>query len=119
MLQGKILNDSVYLTLAFTDGDGDLGSDTEVNLELIDNRTGDVYGRYRVPPVPESGANNGISGTVRVKVFNTCCLQPDGEETCDEVTVPDNVLSFDVVLTDRSGNKSNVLTTPAMTLRCF
>lgn len=119
MLQGKTLNDSVFMTLAFTDGDGDLGSETDINLQLIDNRTGNTYGQFRVPPVPEAGANNGISGTMRIKVFTTCCLQPDGEETCEEVTVPDNELSFEVVLTDRSGNESNRLMTPPVVLRCF
>lgn len=119
MMQGRTIIDSVFMQVTFTDGDGDLGSAEIVNLTITDNRTGDPYGVFRVPEIPEPGANNGVTGTMTVKLFNTCCLEPEGEEVCEDVTVPTNELSFDIVLTDRAGNQSNVLTTPALQLLCF
>jgi len=118
-MQGRTIIDSVFMQVTFTDGDGDLGSAEIVNLTITDNRTGDPYGVFRVPEIPEPGANNGVTGTMTVKLFNTCCLEPEGEEVCEDVTVPTNELSFDIVLTDRAGNQSNVLTTPALQLLCF
>jgi len=118
MNQGRSLNDSIFMVLDFTDGDGDLGSGNEINFTLIDSRTGDDYGRFRVPPIPEAGANNGVNGTMTVKIFNTCCLEPDGDEVCEDVTVALNELAFDVVLTDRAGNASNTLRTPTINLIC-
>ena len=119
MIQGRSIVDSVFLQISFTDGDGDIGSDEVVNMTIIDNRTGDPYGVYRVPAIPEPGANNGVTGTMTIKLFNTCCLEPNGDEVCEDVTVPSNELSFDIVLTDRAGNDSNRLTTPSLQLICF
>ncbi len=119
MVQGRTLNDSLFLTIKFTDGDGDIGSLSEVNLRIIDSRTGNNYSQYRVPKIPEQGANNGVSGTIKIKLFNTCCLQPDGDEVCEDVTVASNRLSLSIVMTDRAGNTSNTLTTPELLLECL
>lgn len=116
--QGRSLSDSLYLSLKFSDGDGDIGSRNKINLVLTDIRTGNTYDQYRLPEIPQAGANNGITGTMRVKVYNTCCLQPDGEEVCEDVTVASNDLQFAIVLTDNAGNTSNKLITPIINLNC-
>lgn len=118
MKQGKTADDSLFLVINVTDGDGDIGSGDTVNLFLEDNRTGNLYTQYRVPQIPEGGANNGIEAVISIKVYNTCCLQPDGPENCDNVTVPSNILNFNIYLIDNAGNNSNIITTPDIELIC-
>ena len=120
MNQGSLNNDSVILTITFADGDGDVGSsDNERNLFLTDSRTGEVYDRFRTPFIPEEGTGNGISGTIRINLFNTCCIFPDNIPPCESPDLfPTNELSFDIYLMDRAGNKSNTITTEPITLLC-
>ena len=118
MNQGSLNNDSVTLTITFTDGDGDLGSaDNERNLFLIDKRTGQVYDRFRTPFIPEEGTGNGITGTIRINLFNTCCVFPDNIPPCESPDLyPTNDLTFEVYIVDRAGNQSNVIETQPITL---
>lgn len=122
LLQSSIdPDDNLFLTIGFTDGDGDIGSDGNLNLDIIDNRTGENYAFFRLPAIPEQGANNGVSGTIRLKLLTSCCIDPtDATRGCDDVgeDVITNEVSLNIVLTDRAGNMSNVLTTPALTLVC-
>ena len=114
-------DDNLFLTIEFTDGDGDIGSDGDLNLDIVDNRTGENYAFFRLPSIPEPGANNGVSGTIRLKLLTSCCIDPvDPTRGCDDVgeDVLTNEFSLDVVLTDRAGNSSNTLTTPPLTLIC-
>jgi len=105
MNQSALGPDFIFVTLEFTDGDGDIGSDTEINLEVIDNRTGDNYDFFKVPTIPEPGANNGKEPS------NPAII-------CDEVMVPENTFTLGINLTDRAGNKSNTVTTSPITLIC-
>ncbi len=121
MIQG-IGEDSLFLSFSFTDGDGDIGESANnniLNVTLIDNRTGEIYDRFKTPEIPQQGTGNGISGEVRLLVLTTCCIFPDGIPPCmSPVEYPTNELSFDIQLTDRAGNQSNVITTPSITLLC-
>lgn len=123
MNQGLINDDFVILTLYFQDGDGNIGfEDTTRDLELIDNRTGDVYDKIKLPVVPDQGTGNGISGEMLITVFNQCCVYPDNIPPCEEnppAEYATNELSFNITLTDRDGNVSNVVTTPSIQLICI
>ncbi|MFZ1749661.1 MAG: hypothetical protein WAU01_05700 [Saprospiraceae bacterium] len=125
MRQGSIGQDSVTLVLYFTDGDGDFGSkgdDPTTNVFLLDKRTNQTFREYKAPFIPEEGAGNGISGTMSIKVLTTCCVysQASGIPPCERsLEFPTNDLIFDIFITDRSGNKSNVVTTTPIKLSCI
>ena len=122
MVQSSVLGDSLFLFFDFQDGDGDIGVDETVNnfdLELIDNRTGNVYDRYKTPFVPEQGASNGIEGQVQLKLYTTCCIFENNIPPCSApLDFPTNMLSLDIRLTDRAGNVSNTITTEMITIFC-
>lgn len=124
MDQGLINDDSVIMTIYFQDGDGDIGfEDNNRDITLIDNRTGDVYEQFKLPVVPIEGTGNGISGEIRIVVFNQCCVYPASTNIppCEEnppAEFSSNDLSFDITLKDRAGNESNTITTSTITLNC-
>jgi len=119
MEQSFFLTDSVIVAIQFEDGDGDLGhesSDPTLNIIVIDNRTGEIFDRFKSPFIPLQGVNNGIQGEIRLKIFTTCCTMPGGCESDD--SFPEEQLSFDIYIVDRAGNQSNTITTSEITLLC-
>lgn len=122
MTQGNVNQDSLELLIGFTDGDGDIGLDPQeqgINLIVTDNRTGQTYANYKVPSIPSKGANNGVDGKMYIKLYSTCCIFTDGTRPCEiSPTTEINKLTMDIHLTDRAGNKSNVITTDSLQLIC-
>ncbi len=121
MAQNSLNTDSLYLKFSFKDGDGDLGNAETLteNIILMDNRTGEVFDRYRIPEIPPIGSQNGIEGEITLKVFTTCCIFPDSTPPClNPPDYPTNQINFDIYMKDDSGNKSNTLTTEYITLLC-
>ncbi len=124
MKQGLFSDDSLVLVLYFTDGDGDFGSEPKSNVKNIfikDNRTNEVFREYKAPFVPTQGSTNGISGTISVLVYSTCCTYPEatGIFPCERSSdYPSNDLTLDVYIKDRSGNQSNIVTTSVIKLDC-
>ena len=113
--QGNASSDSLRLTLSFEDGDGDIGSGDSLNVFLTDARqAGATPESFRMPLVPEQGAKNGISGEISILVYTTCCLPFCGSF----LNKPVDSLFYDVYIKDRAGNKSNVVRTPLIALRC-
>lgn len=120
MRQGFGSEDSVYVTLSFTDGDGDLGgiSGTDsLNVFITDKRNNKpVEQTFRIPFVPEAGAKNGISGEIRFLMYTTCCLSL---EPCKATpNRPTDTLIYDIYIKDRAGHKSNVVQTKPILLQC-
>ena len=120
MNQDQFNTDSVIIVLNFTDGDGDIGSDNELNVFVTDLRDGFVSDRFRIPPLNEqAGSNNGISGELRLTLYTTCCIYPNGAPPCEPSTqFPTNALSYEIYIEDQAGHKSNIVTTPEIILRC-
>ena len=121
MRQGLLgIEDSLFLTFSFTDGDGDLGSlgqgKDSVNIFLTDKRTNQPSERFRIPYVPEQGAGNGISGDIRLLLFTTCCnvLPPCEAST----TKPIDTLVYEIFIKDRAGHESNKILTAPIYLQC-
>ncbi len=113
------LTDSLIVSFQFEDGDGDLGQDQILDLFVTDNRTGESYGNLSIPSLPEQGASNGINGEISFKIFSTCCIFPDGIPPCESpAAYPENELSLDIMIRDRSGNESNTITTSRVVLLC-
>lgn len=124
MDQSPLNSDTTVLSISFTDGDGDIGFEMETpgeNIFIVDNRTNEIYDRFRVPSIPAEGANNGVSGEINMVLLNTCCVFPpqDSIPNCESpVQYPTNELSFTVYIQDRAGNKSNEIVTSSITLNC-
>ena len=122
MVQSDLNRDSLTLTLSFKDGDGDIGHGPQssvLNLTLIDKRTNQVFSNYKIPAIPEEGANNGVKGKIYLKLYSTCCIYPNLPVACTPVPgYPTNKLVFEVYMLDRALHKSNVVTTDTITLLC-
>jgi hypothetical protein len=104
------MTDSVTITFGFTDGDGDLGAldgDTLPNTFIKDSRTGFIY-TYQFPSITPDGNVKDISGTVEIILPGITCVP----------NVNVDQLTYEVYITDRAGNKSNSVTTPALTIYC-
>jgi len=119
-------NDFTYLTISFTDGDGDLGGDTVSTVYFDDLRTpGYDFLEFGAPLIPEQGTGNGISGEMIVTLPTTCCIHPDPLFSSDGCNAPfeqtgvlrDTVI-YEVYILDRAGNKSNVIRTDPLILLC-
>ena len=100
-------SDSVTVSLAYIDGDGDLGENKEnvYNLFLTDTRPGvNVVYQYRIKQLAPDNSTIAIKGTLNVKLNSTA--------------ITDNSMMQDVIYTvyvvDRAGHKSNVITCPAI-----
>jgi hypothetical protein len=120
MRQGYGSEDSVYISLTFTDGDGDLGGTSgkdSLNVFITDRRNNKpVEQTYRIPFVPEAGAKNGISGEIKFLMFTTCCLSL---EPCrPRPSKPIDTLVYEIYIKDRAGHKSNAVQTQPILLQC-
>lgn len=117
--QGFGGEDSVYVILSFTDGDGDLGSspsDATLNLFTFNRLINQVADSFRIPFVPIQGTKNGISGTIQVRLLTTCCKSL---EPCKpSKTHPLDTLIYDISIKDRAGHVSNIVSTPPILLHC-
>lgn len=122
MIQGDFNNDSLYIFLSFTDGDGDLGrteSDPARDITVIDSRTGNVQERFRLPWVPDEGTANGVDGEITIRMYNTCCLYDNGFPPCTmNPAQTTDTMSYIITLEDRAGNLSNPVRTTTITLFC-
>jgi len=120
MSQDQFNTDSIIIVLNFTDGDGDIGSESELNVFVTDLRDNFLSDRFRIPRLDEqAGSSNGISGELRLTLYTTCCTYPNGATPCEPSTeFPTNSLSYEIYIMDQAGHKSNVVTTPEIVLRC-
>lgn len=119
MNQGFLNEDSLLVTISFTDGDGDLGDHDSLNIFLTDTRTNFLQDRYRIPFIPEQGSSNGISGEISFILFNTCCIYQSSIPPCTpSERQPRDTLSYRIYIKDRAGNQSNEIETDPIFLRC-
>lgn len=122
MIQGNFFTDSIIIEVAFKDGDGDLGLNDPIrgpNVFLIDSRTNQIYSSYRIPEIPDVGANNGVEGVMYLKVYNSCCIFSSGIPPCEIApSEPINELIFEIYLIDDAGNQSNTVETDVIRLLC-
>ncbi len=113
--------DTNFITIAFTDGDGDLGAkdtDTTFNLFLTDVTIGRTF-PFKMPEIPRQGIGNGISGEITITIYPT-------DVCCDSVDVPclrqagaaDEVIVYEVQVEDRAGNLSSPLKLPPVKMIC-
>ena len=112
--------DSTELILSFTDGDGNLGNEQDLNVFFIDLRdTSQSFTTYRIPFIPEEGVANGISGELYIELESSCCIYENNQPPCtpsDEF--PMDTVQYEVYIVDRAGNESNRVLIPPITLLC-
>ena len=100
-------SDSIEILLQYEDGDGDIGwvDADKYALTVHDFRllNPDVY---YVPPLAPVGEEIPISGVLKVKIKNTFLLGSGNSETT----------YFELQMTDRAGNKSNLTRTETITI---
>ena len=129
LVQSSSPIDETYLTISFTDGDGDLGyfeegsTNVETDLFLKDLRTGADAVSFTIPFVPELGASNGISGEITVRLLTTCCVYPEDDPSAPPPCTPYagypiDTLVYEVYIVDRAGNESNRIETAPIYLLC-
>lgn len=106
--------------VGFTDGDGDLGSDENgvTNMIIIDERRNDTL-YYRIPPIPQQGASDAISGEIEVDIANICCQDPDFPISCLPLPGVYQPVSYRIKIQDNAGRWSNEIQTYALYLKCF
>lgn len=119
--QGRVRDDSLYIRIGFTDGDGDIGDEqNKANIFMQDDRDGMLV-TYSMPLIPQKGVANGVSGTITVlhtTLFNVCCYYPNA----DPCSIPDkpttDTVTYSIYIEDRAGHKSNVITMQPIVINC-
>ncbi|TAF32473.1 MAG: hypothetical protein EAZ57_08665 [Cytophagales bacterium] len=99
----------VILRISYRDYDGDLGENNPdaKNLFVTDKRNNVAY-QYRIPRLAPEGSTIPIIGELPIEINKIALI--DEKNTSEQVT-------FDVYLTDRAGNKSNVVSTTPITVK--
>lgn len=120
--QGIFQEDSLFVTFRFEDGDGDLGrtdQEPDNNIFFIDERTGTLDNTFAIPTLPADGAGNGVEGQIRILLFSTCCIYPDGSDPCvPNDQYPLDTVQYRIYIKDRAGHTSNEILTPPIILLC-
>lgn len=99
--------DSLTFTIAYEDGDGDLGSNNpdDKNLFLTDSRNGVVY-EYRVKQLAPSNSTIAIKGNLTVVLDRVGLIGTGTAETA----------TYSILMTDRAGNVSNTVQSSTVTI---
>lgn len=99
--------DSLYFTISYRDGDGDLGQNNtdENNLFLQDSRNQVTYG-FRIRQLAPTNAQIAIEGKLHVTLPNTALIY---NSTTESVT-------YTIWVVDRAGNQSNQVSSSAITV---
>lgn len=99
--------DSLYFTISYRDGDGDLGQNNTDNNNLFiqDSRNQVVYG-FRVQQLAPDNADIAIQGNINVTLPSTAILNGGASET----------VSYSIWVVDRAGNESNKVSTSTLTV---
>lgn len=118
LLQGMEAQDTIFMTIDFEDGDGDLGGNGTPGIFARDTRIANPTPlQFSIPELPELGSENGISGQMEIMMFSTCCIQ--GQTTCQPFEdTPEQELIYEVYITDQAGNESNKILTSPIRLIC-
>ncbi len=124
MVQGRSIDDDfLRMTISFTDGDGDLGSNNNedtTKVYIADTRRDipDIQ-PISIPMVPELGTGNGISGEATFVVNTSCCIYPIPASNCEPLAgFPTDTIFYEIYIVDRAGNKSNVVRADPVILLC-
>lgn len=98
----------VTITIAFEDGNGDIGEpDPDVPVVFVkDSRLQQPDGYHVQPVAPLGGEQVIVNGQLQIPLKNLFVLGNTQQEQ----------VRFEVYITDRAGNQSNIIETPAVTV---
>ncbi|MCB9033367.1 MAG: hypothetical protein H6553_05985 [Chitinophagales bacterium] len=115
-----IVDDSGFLLLTFTDGDGDIGKDTNddptLNLfiETVYSFTNPLTEAFVLPNVPYNGTTDDISGEIKIRLNS---IYDESEYDLRDQLAPGlirDTVTMNIRIKDRAGNYSNTITTPKL-----
>lgn len=119
--QGRIKDDSLYIRIKFTDGDGDIGdAQNKANIFMIDNRDRKMI-TYSMPFIPQKGVANGVSGTITIlhtTLFNVCCYYKNGDPCTIPAKPTTDTVKYKLYIEDRSGHRSNEIELQPIVINC-
>lgn len=111
--------DSLFLKFKFTDGDGNLGSNTDNNIFIKDSRTGQTVAEYKIPDYLGTSTNNSCrTGEISLVVYSQCCIYPDSSSCYYNQLFPTNTMNYQIQIQDQAGNLSNIIESDPITLDC-
>lgn len=101
--------DSITITIKYSDPNGDLGhTDPDINLISVQDLRLSKADTYHVPLLAPTKSTISIEGVLQVKLQNTFLLGSGATEQT----------SYELILSDRAGNRSNpVITDPVSIVR--
>ncbi len=99
--------DSLYFTISYRDGNGDLGENNtdDHNLFIQDSRNDVTYG-FRIQQLAPTNADITIQGNINVTLDNTAIIDGGTSES----------VSYTIWVVDRAGNESNRVSTSNVTV---
>jgi hypothetical protein len=99
--------DSLYFTISYRDGDGDLGENNtdDKNLFIQDSRNQVSYG-FRIQQLAPDNAEISIQGNINVTLPNTAIVDGGTSES----------ITYTIWVVDRAGNESNKVSSNTVTV---
>lgn len=99
--------DSLYFTISYRDGNGDLGQNNtdDNNLFIQDSRNQVAYG-FRIQQLAPDNSNIAIQGKLNVILANTAIVNGGSSES----------VTYTIWVVDRAGNESNKVTSSSVTI---
>lgn len=106
-LKIKEYSDNISFTIAYKDGDGDIGENVDgvKNLFITDSRNSITY-QFRVKQLAPDGSSVAIKGNLIVELSNAAILDNSTEQTVE----------YSIYLKDRAGNSSNTVRTSGLSI---
>ena len=99
--------DSLYFTISYRDGDGDLGQNNtdDNNLFIQDSRNDVVYG-FRIQQLAPNNADIAIQGNINITLANTAIINGGTSES----------VNYSIWVVDRAGHESNRVNSSTVTV---
>jgi hypothetical protein len=99
--------DSLYFTVSYRDGNGDLGENNTDNNNLFieDSRNQVTYG-FRIQQLAPNNSDIAIQGNLNVTLPNTAIINGGASES----------VSYSIWVVDRAGNESNRVSSSTVTV---
>lgn len=99
--------DSLYFTVSYRDGNGDLGENNTDNNNLFiqDSRNQVTYG-FRIQQLAPDNSDIAIQGNLNVTLPNTAIINGGASES----------VSYSIWVVDRAGNESNRVSSSTVTV---
>jgi hypothetical protein len=112
--------DSLVLTFAYTDGDGDIGSDVNDNIFVRDSRTGGLIASYRFPNDTDQEVGAYRKGELQLIIYSACCIYNDTSyaDCGPNPNQLEDTLRYTIEVVDQSGNESNIIESDEVYLEC-